>query len=77
MAPAARVSDPTGAGDAYRSGLLKGLTHGLDVRNAARMGATCASFCVEQQGTQEHSFTLESFLARHRSAFGDAPVVTW
>ena len=77
VAPAARVSDPTGAGDAYRSGLLKGLTHGLDVRNAARMGATCASFCVEQQGTQEHSFTLESFLARHRSAFGDAPVVTW
>lgn len=77
VAPAARVNDPTGAGDAYRSGLLKGLTHGLDVRNAARMGATCASFCVEHHGTQEHHFTLESFMSRHRSAFGDAPVIAW
>lgn len=72
-----RVSDPTGAGDAFRSGLLKGLVHSLDVRDAARLGATCASFCVEHRGTQEHSFTLESFMTRHRNAFGDAPVVLW
>lgn len=72
-----RVSDPTGAGDAFRSGLLKGLIHGLSVVDAARMGATCASFCIEHQGTQEHAFTLESFTERHQKAFGDAPLVTW
>ena len=64
-----RVVDPTGAGDAYRAGLLKGLVDGLDVVASARLGATCASFCVEEYGTQEHRFTAEQFHARHQSAF--------
>lgn len=65
-----RVLDPTGAGDAYRAGLIKGLVDGRDVVEAARMGATCASFCVEHYGTQEHAFTPEQFAARHNAAFG-------
>ncbi|NHZ45901.1 carbohydrate kinase family protein [Nitratidesulfovibrio liaohensis] len=65
-----RVLDPTGAGDAYRAGLIKGLVDGKDVTEAARMGATCASFCVEHYGTQEHAFTPEQFAARHNAAFG-------
>lgn len=69
-AKAARVLDPTGAGDAYRAGLLKGLVDGLDVVQAARLGATCASFCVEEYGTQEHTFTPEAFRARHQATFG-------
>jgi len=67
---ATRVLDPTGAGDAYRAGILKGLVDGLDVLGAARLGATCASFCVEEYGTQEHVFTAEAFKARHEGAFG-------
>lgn len=72
-----RVADPTGAGDSFRSGLLKGLLHGLDVPAAARIGATCASYCVEHHGTQEHAFTYESFAARHRAAFNEEPGVRW
>ena len=65
-----RVADPTGAGDAYRGGLLKGLVLGLPLDAAARLGATAATYCVEEYGTQEHSYTLEEFKARHKAAFG-------
>ena len=71
------VADPTGAGDSFRSGLLKGLLHGLDVPASARLGATCASYCIEHQGTQEHVFTYEDFAARHRAAFHEEPGVKW
>ena len=56
--------DPTGAGDAFRAGLLKGLSLGRDLADAARIGSVCAAYCVEKRGTQEHSFTLEEFNAR-------------
>ena len=71
------VADPTGAGDSFRSGLLKGLLHGLDVPASARLGATYASYCIEHQGTQEHVFTYEDFAARHRAAFHEEPGVKW
>lgn len=64
------VRDPTGAGDAYRSGLLKGLVSCKEISDAARWGATCASFAVECYGTQEHSFTMEEFQKRYRENFG-------
>ena len=51
--------------------------HGLDVPAAARLGATCASYCVEKHGTQEHVFTYETFAARHRAAFHEEPGVKW
>lgn len=69
--PAGRVVDPTGAGDAYRSGLLKGLVTGRDLVTAARMGAVCASFAVESLGTQEHRFDGQRFQARYEEAFGE------
>jgi len=71
--PASRVLDPTGAGDAYRAGLLKGLALGLNWPEAARMGAVLASFCVEQQGTQEHRLTVPEFWGRYTEHFGPAP----
>jgi len=69
--PVARVADPTGAGDAFRAGLLKGLVTGEPLAAAARMGAVCASFAVECLGTQEHVFTLEGFWDRFHTSFGD------
>ncbi len=65
-----RAIDPTGAGDAYRAGLIKGLVEKKSLIDAARMGAVCASYAVEKQGTQVHSFTLEAFNSRYRHAFG-------
>ncbi len=61
--------DPTGAGDAYRAGLLKGLTHGLPVESAARIGSVAASYAVEHYGTQEHQFTMDEFIARYTQTF--------
>lgn len=74
MIPPAKVSnvvDPTGAGDAFRSGLLKGLSLGKPLDIAARMGAVAATYAIEQYGTQEHSFNYESFLRRYSDNFGE------
>lgn len=60
------VLDPTGAGDAFRAGLIKGIVMGKTLPEAARMGAACASFGVECQGTQCHRFTLDEFWKRHK-----------
>ena len=70
--PAVKVSDaqdPTGCGDAFRSGLIKGLRLGKDLAESAQLGATCASFCVQRKGTQEHHFTMDEFWQRHASTF--------
>jgi adenosine kinase len=75
--PAAKprgVQDPTGAGDAFRAGLIKGLTLGQSWATAALMGATLASFAVEQPGTQEHRVKLPDFWRRYRDNFGAPPV---
>ena len=53
--------DPTGAGDAYRGGLISGLAHGKSIRECAKMGSVCASFCVECYGTQDYKFCKEEF----------------
>jgi adenosine kinase len=62
-----KVLDPTGAGDAYRGGLISGLVRGMDIEHSARMGSVCASFAVECYGTQEYSFSLEEFADRLNS----------
>jgi adenosine kinase len=68
--PASQVLDPTGAGDAYRAGLIKGLVMEKPLAQAARMGATCASYAVACLGTQEHRFTDNEFWQRHAQHFG-------
>jgi adenosine kinase len=66
-----KVADPTGAGDAYRAGLVKGLTISRGaVVHACRMGATAAAYAVEVYGTQTYRFTIESFNERFTGAFG-------
>jgi len=46
------VEDPTGAGDAYRGGLISGLVRGRDLELCAWLGSVCASFAVESYGTR-------------------------
>lgn len=58
------VHDPTGCGDAYRAGLLKGLNQGLSVHEAAKIASLAATYCVEEHGTQTHRFTLKEFETR-------------
>ncbi len=71
--PARQVLDPTGAGDAYRAGLLLGLALSLGWTEAARLGAVLASFCVEKQGTQEHCLEVAEFWERYTKNFGAPP----
>jgi adenosine kinase len=69
-AAAVRELDPTGAGDAYRSGLVAGLLRGLDTYGAGCVASLAATHAVEHVGTIEHSYSREDFCRRHREAFG-------
>lgn len=69
-----QVQDPTGAGDAYRAGLIKGLTLGLPWAAAAMLGSALASFAIEQAGTQEHRVSLSDFRRRYQENFGTPPL---
>lgn len=71
--PIASVVDPTGAGDAQRAGLLKGLALGLPLPEAARFGAVSASYAIEVLGTQEHKYSPQDFQARFEATFGPMP----
>ena len=65
-----KVEDPTGAGDAYRGGLISGLVRGKDIEHCATMGSVCASFAVERYGTQEYTFTPVEFNERLNRSCG-------
>jgi adenosine kinase len=62
-----KAVDPTGAGDAYRGGLISGLVQGKRIKECAKMGSVCASFCVESYGTQDYRFSKEEFNERLNS----------
>lgn len=62
--------DPTGAGDAYRSGFIAGYLKNLDLSVCGRMGALAAVYTVEQRGTQTHKFSLTEFRKRYKNNFG-------
>jgi adenosine kinase len=66
-----QVIDPTGAGDAYRAGLLKGIVTGRDMQTAARLGSIAAAYAIEKYGTQEHHFLYDDFVERYRKHFGE------
>lgn len=63
--------EPTGVGDAYRGGFLAGYSHKLDLETCAQMGALAATYCLEQEGTQGHSYKLDEFIKRFRLNFDD------
>lgn len=69
--PAREVVDPTGAGDAYRAGVLLGLVRGESPARYGRIASLAATYAVETYGTQEHTYTLAEFAARFQAAFGE------
>lgn len=68
--PAREVCDPTGAGDAFRAGLLKGLIMGMDWETCCQIGSVSAVYAVEHYGTQEHHLEWDSFCRRYEAHFG-------
>ena len=57
--------DPTGAGDAYRAGLLKGFFEGAPLEVMGRYASITAVYAVEHKGATEHKYTIEEFKKRY------------
>lgn len=68
--PTDNVVDPTGAGDAFRGGLIKGLIQGAPVQRSVEMGTVCAHYAIQSFGTQEYSFTMAEFTDKLERYFG-------
>ena len=64
------IADPTGVGDAYRGGFLKGLAHGADLLVCARLGSVAAAYALEHLGGQSHAYTWPEFQRRYEEHFG-------
>ena len=65
-----RIVDPTGVGDAYRGGLMKGIVMGLPYEAAARIGSVAATYALEHLGGQSHAYTWPEFQKRYEAHFG-------
>jgi adenosine kinase len=65
-----QVVDPTGAGDAFRAGLVKGMARGFPWPVVGRMAALSAVYAIEHAGPQQHSYTIAEFVERYRENFG-------
>lgn len=63
------TSDPTGAGDAFRAGLVKGLLMGWPLEKVGRLAALVSVYTVELYGTQTHKFTWTSLSKRYYKNF--------
>ena len=62
--------DPTGCGDAFRAGLLFGITHHLDWLTTGRLANLIGSFKVECHGPQNHAMSIDSITERFTQVFG-------
>jgi adenosine kinase len=65
------IADPTGVGDAFRGGFLRGQRLGMNWQTCGQMGALAATYCLEHPGTQNHSYTISEFITRYRKLFDD------
>ena len=68
--PPHRIVDPTGVGDAFRGGLLKGLSVGAPLTICAQLGSVAATYALEHLGGQSHAYTWSEFAARYEEHFG-------
>jgi adenosine kinase len=65
-----RIVDPTGVGDAFRGGFMKGLAAGASHEVCARLGSVAATYALEHLGGTSHSYSVAEFTARYQEHFG-------
>ena len=65
--------DPTGCGDAYRAGLLHGLSLGWGWLDSARLGSVLGATKIEHAGAQNHPVDREQIAARFAQTYGRSP----
>jgi len=68
--PPHRIVDPTGVGDAFRGGLMKGIALGLPYDVCAKIGSVAATYALEHLGGMSHAYTWEEFKLRYQEHFG-------
>ena len=66
----ARIVDPTGVGDAFRGGLMRGIALGLSYETSAQLGSVAATYALEHMGGLSHAYTWDEFTARYQQHFG-------
>ena len=64
-----RIEDPTGVGDAFRGGFMKGLADGAPYEVCARMGSVAATYALEHLGGTSHAYRIDEFNARYNEHF--------
>jgi adenosine kinase len=65
-----RIVDPTGVGDAFRGGFMKGLATGAPYEVCARIGSVAATYALEHLGGTSHAYSITEFAARYENHFG-------
>jgi adenosine kinase len=68
--PPERIEDPTGVGDAFRGGFMKGLAVGASHEVCARLGSVAATYALEHLGGTSHAYTMKHFADRYQKHFG-------
>jgi adenosine kinase len=69
--PDARPADPTGSGDAFRSGFLAAVAWGLSLERAAQLGNLMAVHALETTGPQEYDLKPGPLAERLAAAYGE------
>ena len=65
-----QIVDPTGVGDAFRAGFMKGLALEADLETCGRLGSVAATYALEHLGGTNHAFTWDEFVSRYEDSFG-------
>jgi adenosine kinase len=68
----AQMAEPTGAGDAFRSGFLAAVTWDMSLQRAAQLGNLLAVHALETVGTQEYELKPATLTERFITAYGPA-----
>jgi adenosine kinase len=69
--PPHRIVDPTGVGDAFRGGFIKGMAEKASFETCARIGSVAATYALEHLGGQSHAYTWQEFRSRYEEHFGE------
>jgi adenosine kinase len=64
-----RIVDPTGVGDAFRGGFMKGLALRASLETCGRLGSVAATYALEHLGGTNHAYTWDEFVTRYEQYF--------
>ena len=67
------VIDPTGCGDAYRAGLLYGISHEWDWEKTGRLAAVMGAIKIAHRGGQNHRPDRNTVAEKYKISFGEFP----